>query len=183
MIKLEKNNTALLIIDIQERLCDVMDEDMLDTVISNTSLLINSFNIMNIPIIETKQYPKGLGDTIDDIKDIINPLLTVEKTSFSVGNNNDVLHILNEKQIKNIVVVGMEAHICVLQTVIDLINNGFNVYVVADAVISKNDFSWETALDMMQKSNAYITVAETVIYQLIGDSSNKEFKEIHKLLK
>ncbi len=183
MEKLEKDNSVLLVVDMQDKLCDLMDEEMLDTVIQNTSILVKSFNIMNIPVIETKQYPKVYGNTVDDIVDILNPVLTIEKTTFSAGNNDKILEILKNKNIKNIIIVGMEAHISVLQTAIDFLNNSFNVYVIADAVISKNDFSWETALDFMQKLNANISVTEAIVYQLLKDSKSKEFNEIHKLFK
>lgn len=183
MFKLKKDDTVLVIIDMQERLSEAMDEDMLDTALSNTLLLAKAFNIMNIPVIETLQYPKGLGDIDEGLKGSYKAVLRVEKTTFSAYEDNKFVEFLEKNSIKNVVLSGMEAHICVLQTALDLLENGYNVHIAADAVISRNDFNWETGLDMAQKAGAVVSVAETVIYQLLGRSDVKEFKDIHKLMK
>jgi nicotinamidase-related amidase len=90
---------------------------------------------------------------------------------------------LNELNIKNVVIVGMETHICVLQTTIDLINAGYNTHVVADAVISRSKFNWRTGLEYMRDAGAKITVTETVLFQLLKKAGSEEFKAISKLIK
>lgn len=183
MFKLKKDDTILVIIDMQEKLSEVMDEDMFDTAVSNTLLLAKAFNIMNIPVIETLQYPKGLGDTAEPLKGSFKAVMRIEKTTFSAYGNEKFIEFLEKNSIKNVVIAGMEAHICVLQTALDLLERGYGVHIAADAVISRNDFNWETGLDMAQNAGAVVSVAETVIYQLLGRSDVKEFKDIRKLMK
>ncbi len=183
MYKLSRKNTALVVIDMQEKLADVMDEDMFDTALRNTAILAESFRIMGLPVIETRQYPKGLGNTVEELRDSLEPGLIIEKTAFSACADQRFVGFLKENAVENVILTGMEAHICVLQTALDLIEAGFNVHIAADAVISRNDFNWETGLDMMQNAGVVVSVAETIIYQLIGDSSAKEFKEIQRLMK
>lgn len=179
MYKLNRADTALVVIDMQEKLAAAMDEEMLEPVLMNSALLAAAFQEMGLPVIETLQYPKGLGETVEDLE----PALRIEKMAFSACKVPAFNDFLKNKGIKSVVLIGMEAHICVLQTALDLIDAGYSVHVASDAVISRNDFNWETALDMMQNAGAVITVAETAIFQLLGSAEAKEFKDIQKLMK
>ncbi len=182
MNKITRNDTALVVIDMQEKLVRAMDEEMLETVVNNVAVLAASLQLMGVPVIETVQNPKGLGNTISDLEEL-SPALRIEKNEFSICKRPEFGKFLQDKGIKNVILTGMEAHICVLLTAMDLVDAGYNVYIVADAVISRNDFNWETGLDMAQKSGASVTVTETVLYALLGSSEAPEFKDILKLVR
>lgn len=179
--KPDRKNTVLLVLDMQEKSAELMDEDMLETTLRNISILSKSFHIMGLPVIETLQSPREFGNLREELRGVLEPQLTIEKTAFSAYAEEKIINFLKDSAIKTVVLTGMEAHISVLQTALDLLEAGFNVHIAADAVISQNDFNWETGLDMMQNAGAVISVAETIIYQLIGDSITKEFKDISRL--
>jgi len=181
----EKNNTALLVIDIQEKILTAMhDKDML---INNAEKLINSNNILGLPIISTVQYPSGLGSTISKLSIIINnnPYhREFEKFEFSCVRNENIFNALKELSCKNIIVIGIEAHVCVQQTVIDLLEDGnFNPIVVADCISSRKEIDKHFALKRMRDYGADITTYEAVIFNLLLTSRAPEFKEISKLIK
>lgn len=183
MFKLKRDDSLLAVIDMQEKLADIMNEDMLETVVANVGILAQGMDLMRIPVAESLQYPKGLGRRLTELDGLVKPSLTIEKTSFSLGENEKFMDFLKKKDIKYVILTGMEAHICILQTALDLLEAGYSVHIPADAVISADDFNWETALDMAQNAGAVITVTETVLYQLLGSSEAREFKSVQKLLK
>jgi len=183
MYTLNRENTVLLIVDIQDKLAAAMDDNMLDTVVTNNEILISGFNKMEIPVIESVQYPKGLGDTLSDLKKLLKPKYKIEKQTFSCATDNGFIDFLKNNSIKSVVISGMEAHVCILQTAIDLLNLGYAVHIVADAVISRNDFNWEIGIDYMQKAGAMITVTEIVLFQLLKSSTAPEFKYISEAVK
>lgn len=183
MFKLDKKNTVLVVMDMQEKLAELMNEDMLETVVDNVGIMTKSAAFMNIPIVETFQYSKGLGGRMADLEGLPKAELTIEKKSFSACGDENFIKFLKDKNAKSVILIGMEAHICILQTALDLLEAGFSVHIPADAVISANDFNWETGLDMAQSAGAVVTVTETAIYQLLGTSEAEEFKNVHKLLK
>lgn len=183
MFKLDKKSTVLVVMDMQEKLAELMNEDMLETVVDNVGIMTKSASFMGIPIIETFQDSKGLGGRMVDLEGLPKAALTIEKKKFSACGDENFMKFLKDKNIKSVILVGMEAHIGILQTALDLLEAGFSVHISADAVISANDFSWETGLDMTQSAGAVITVTETAVYQLLGTSEAEEFKNVHKLLK
>lgn len=181
MFKLKKEETAVVVIDVQERLVVAMDEDVYSDMLSNTSRLVQGANVLGVPVLATQQYTKGLGGTVGELaKDIDGH---IEKVTFSCCGEESFEASLKEKGVKTVVVAGMETHVCVLQTVLDLLEKGYNVHVAADAVCSRSDFNWEIALGMMEKAGAVITCAESVLFMLLGKAGTPEFKEISKLVK
>ena len=136
--KCDVENSLLLIIDIQTKLGQAMPTKVLNRVISNTSLLSRAAGLLDVPVVVTEQYPQGLGPTITDISDALPATaVTLDKTAFSSAaaqGFDDVLESANRKQI---IIVGMESHICVLQSALDLLGTGYDVYVVEDAVCSR----------------------------------------------
>ena len=135
-------------------------------------------NILNIDTVITEQYPKGLGSTIEPIN-AITSFKTIEKTTFSALQTPEFNHKLN----KDIIIFGIETHICVYQTVMDLINNSHNVYVVADCSASRNDLNHNTALELMKQAGAKITTLEIVLFEYLKSSKHPNFKEIQALIK
>jgi len=178
---LQKEITALLIIDIQERILPVIFEH--ERVIENALKLINGFKIMNIPVYYTEQYPKGLGPTETRIKTALENIEAIQKITFSCYGAGNLFDEFKKKKIAQVVVSGIESHVCVMQTVLDLLANGFQVNVVADAVSSRRKFDYEIALNRMINNGAEVTSTESVLFELLNVCGTDEFKSVSKLLK
>lgn len=178
---LDKDNTALLIIDIQDRLAAVMK--LKESVVNNCLNLIELSKMLNIPIVLTEQYPKGLGQTVEDIRKAMPFYKPIEKLTFSCCDEPAFLYEIKKLNKKTILLTGMETHICVLQTCIGLLKNGFNVHLVKDAVCSRAKENWQTACEFMRDAGAVITCTETVLFQLLKIAGTEEFKAIAKKIK
>jgi nicotinamidase-related amidase len=178
---LQRNSSALLVIDIQEKILPVILEH--ERVVENTLKLINGFKILSVPIYFTEQYSKGLGPTESKIKSVLGNIEAIHKMTFSCSGAGDLFQDLKRKGIKQVVVCGVESHVCVLQTVLDLIAEGFQVHVVADAVSSRRKFDYEMALRRMESNGAEITLTESVLFELLNICGTEEFKSISKLVK
>lgn len=178
---LTRENTALLVIDIQERLLPVIFES--ERVIRNTIKLINGFKILNLPIFYTEQYPKGLGNTSVAIKEALGNKTAIEKMSFSCSGATGLFDELKQKDIKQVVACGVESHVCVMQTVLDLIANDFSVHVAADAVSSRREFDLHIALNRMGKNGAEITLTESILFEMLEVCGTDQFRAISKLIK
>ncbi|MCX7876452.1 MAG: hydrolase [Melioribacteraceae bacterium] len=178
---LQREKTALLIIDIQERILPVINE--IENVIQNTLKLINGFKILNIPIYYTEQYPKGLGPTVKRIKEALENINSIQKMTFSCCGAENLFDELKSKNISQVVVCGIESHVCVQQTVLDLIENNFQVVVSADAVSSRRKFDFDIALNRMRSNGAEITTTESILFELLNVCGTDEFKAISKIVK
>ena len=177
---LAKEDTVLLIIDIQERLVAAMEygEDVID----NTDILITISKDMEIPILTTEQYPKGLGSTVEKLNCNLDKDSIYEKISFT-GYIEQVASNLKQLERKKVIVVGIEAHVCVLQTVRGLLADGYQVFVVADAICSRTEQNYKTALDLMRDMGAVVTGTEIVCFDLLKEAGTPLFKKISKLIK
>lgn len=175
------DSTALLIIDIQEKILPVIKNH--ENVVENTLKLIKGFKIMNLPIYYTEQYPKGLGPTTAIIKNELNDNNYFDKLSFSCYGAGDLFIKIKEKKHSQIVVTGVETHVCVQQTVLDLLENNFQVNVVADAVSSRRDTDYRFALDRMRDQGAETTTTESILFELLKVCGTPQFKEISKIVK
>lgn len=178
---LQREKTGLLIIDIQERILPVIDN--IENVIQNTIKLINGFKILSIPIYFTEQYPKGLGTTEKRIKEALENAEAIQKMSFSCSGAGNLFAELKEKNISQVVVCGIESHVCVQQTVLDLIANDFQVNVAADAISSRRKFDFEIAMQRMLANGAEVTTTESILFELLNVCGTDEFKSISKLVK
>jgi len=178
---LERDNSVLLIIDIQERLAQVMEQRQ--RVIDNTIHLIECAKLMDIPILVTEQYPKGLGRTVKEIRASLTLYKPIEKVSFNCLREGTFLESLASLDRKKIIISGMEAHICVFQTAISLINSGYFVHVVKDAVCSCTEENFHTGIGLLRDVGAVITSTETVLFQLLERAGTKEFKIISQRIK
>jgi nicotinamidase-related amidase len=178
---LDKNNTALVIIDIQERLAAVMK--MKDAVVSNCLHLIELAKMLDIPIVLTEQYPKGIGQTVEPIRKALPEYRPIEKLTFSCCDEPSFPDAIRKLNKKTLVVTGMETHICILQTSIGLLREGFNVHLVKDAVCSRTKENWKVACEFMRDAGAVITCTETVLFQLLQIAGTEEFKAISKRIK
>jgi nicotinamidase-related amidase len=179
LLKLEK--TTLLIIDIQERILPVINNHQI--LVENTLKLIKGFKVLNLPIYFTEQYPKGLGSTFKLIAEELGGLKPFDKMSFSCSGAADLFEEFKKKNLLQIVVCGIEAHVCVQQTVLDLIENGYQVNLAADAVSSRKEIDYKTALDRMRNYGIEVTTTESILFELLNICGTPQFKEISKIVK
>ena len=177
----DKNESILLIVDTQERLAATMN--MKDAVINNIVHLIELAKMQNIPVVVTEQYPKGLGPTVSKIRDSVPVYLPVEKLFFNCCGEPAFMNTIKTLNRKTVVLTGMETHICVLQTCVGLLEKGFNVHLVQDAVCSRARESWKTGTAFMRDAGAIVTCTETVLFQLLKVAGTEEFRTISKRIK
>ncbi len=180
-MRILKENTVGLIIDIQERLFPVMykKERFLET----TTTLIEGLKQLEIPLLLTQQYTKGLGETIPEIQSLLSPFKAIEKRVFSCCDEPAVIQKLSELKAKNVIICGIESHVCVLQTAVDLKEAGFNPIVVMDCVSSRNPESVELAKERFRFEEILMTSMESILFELTRSSAASEFKTISKLVK
>jgi nicotinamidase-related amidase len=177
--------SQLLIIDAQARLAAAMRKDDLAVTVANITRLMDAARALDIPIIATEQYPQGLGHIVEPIQDHLpEDVVPTEKTNFSCCNAFGFeRNVMREPQRKQVVLVGMEAHICILQTASGLQRWGFQVFVAADAVCSRHSVNRDNALERMRLCGIHVTNTESVAFEWLGDSSNEKFREVSKLFK
>jgi len=173
--------TVLLIIDVQERILPVINNHQ--NIVQNTLKLIKGFKVMNLPIFYTEQYPKGLGPTTGKIKNELTDAKYFEKMSFSCFGSIDLFRKFEDKNLSQIVVTGVETHVCVQQTVLDLLENKFQVNVAADAVSSRRETDYRIALERMRDYGAEITTAESVLFELLNVCGTDTFKQVSRIVK
>jgi len=178
---LDKSRTGLLVVDIQDKILKAMARP--DEVVENTIKLIKGFKILNCPIFVTEQYPEGLGGTVKAIKKFIDDIEIYEKSTFSCCGIDNLVNKFRSSKIDQIVLCGIEAHVCVWQTAMDLIYENFSVSVVRDAVCSRKDSDMNTAVDRMAVAGINITTTEMVLFELLERIDVDEFKPILKLIK
>ncbi len=183
-IFLDPERTTLLIIDIQEKFIPHLIRK--DDFIRNTMLLIELAKIMSIPIIVTEHNPKGLGKTIKAIKDIL-PRKTkiIEKHTFSTFSTQEFVKAIQEigDASRTLLVAGIESHICIMQSVLEALSQGYKVHVAGDAVTARSRFNWEVGLKRMEQSGAVISSAEMASYELLRRSDTATFKEFLPVIK
>ena len=177
---LVEDETLLLIVDVQQKLLTNIKDNKL--LVFNIKKLINACNLLNIQIAITEQNPLKLGKTLESIIDD-NEYPIFEKMEFSCNKNKNFIKYLNEHNFKNIIVCGIESHICVLQTSIDLLQKGLNILIPRDAIGSRNEIDNDTAFLRLILSGAVASTTESLICELCKTSNRKEFREVSKILK
>jgi len=177
---LVKEQTALLVIDVQERLMPVIHEQ--EKIFANVNKLLRGAEILSLETIITEQYPKGLGNTCKEVE-IGEGKTLIEKVCFSCMQSEPVTEQLKLTNKKSLIVCGVESHICVLKTTLDALKQGYEVHVVADAVSSRTAENKQIALDGMRQAGAFIASTEMVLFMLLDKAGTDEFKAISKLIK
>lgn len=181
-LSLERDRALLLVIDVQEKLASAMQAEARARAERNIAVLIKAARRLGLPIVATEQYPKGLGHTVPALRELM-PDAPMEKMQFSCGANQDIArHILGTSR-RQILVAGMEAHVCVFQTVRDLARGGFEVFVPEDAVLSRTEANRAVGLRLCEKAGAVLTSTETALFDLLGAAGTPEFKELAPLIK
>jgi nicotinamidase-related amidase len=175
----EMNGIMFVMVDIQERLLPSIAEN--EQVAKNSSILNQAAEILEIPVLVTEQYKKGLGATVDEVN-APKSAIYAEKTSFSIFDEK-ISTTIKESGKNVLVFYGIETHICVLQSVIDAIELGYDVFVVSDAVSSRKLYNKEAALDRMSVHGAELVTTEMLLFEILGDAKHPNFREISKLIK
>ncbi|TWT76620.1 Vibriobactin-specific isochorismatase [Planctomycetes bacterium CA13] len=178
-LRLSADRSALLVVDLQEKLVPVIPSG--EAVVKQTERLIDAADRLDVPFAATVQYPQGLGNLVPPIANRVPE--PEEKTAFSAAVCRQAIDSWANQGRDQIVIVGIETHVCVLQTVLDLIAEGFRVYVVAEAVASRHGRDHETAIGRMVICGATVLTAESVMFEWLGTSKHPEFKAISQLVK
>lgn len=177
--RLSAANCVLVVVDIQDKLLAAMPAAQ--SLVKNVSFLLDVANLLAIPAIATEQYPKGLGPTTPEIaKRLSREILS--KTSFSCCHNEEFLKQLKALGRKNIILAGMETHVCVSQTAFDLLDAGVNVFLPVDAVSSRFEIDHQTAFQRLTQHGCTLTTAEAIAFEWLGDAAHPSFKSVSKLV-
>ncbi len=181
---LQRSAAALAVIDVQERLLPAIPEEPRASVLRNALILIETARALGVPVLASEQYPKGLGPTVPEIRAAIGDRFApVEKLAFSCGRSPEFRTVLEGTHKRSIVLCGVETHVCVLQTAVDLVSEGYRVFVPADAVASRRPLDWERGLALMDKAGVVVGTTEAFVFQLLERAGTDEFKRISKLLR
>ena len=180
-MRIFSNDTVALVIDIQEKLFPHIDNHK--NLLANCKTLLSGLNVLNIPIVVTEQYPKGLGSTIKDIRHLVKDFNPIEKLSFSCCGEKKFLDVLHEHGKRNVIICGIETHVCVLQTVMDMIERGYLPVIIEDCISSRKSSDRETAIKRMAREGVIITTYESILFELCEVAGTDQFKQISKLVK
>ncbi len=181
-LKLNASTSQLIVIDIQPKLCAVMPADAATRTVQNTIILLQGANALEIPLTVTEQYPQGLGATGPELNTHFGQTIPIEKTAFSacdVPKFNQQLH----RDKPQVVLTGMETHICVLQTALDLLAADKQVFVVGDAVVSRNSANQANALERLRQAGCIITNTESVLFEWLGHAKHPHFRALSVLIR
>lgn len=180
-MRILRENTIGLVIDIQERLVPVMEES--EQFVENCIKLIQGLQILGLQLLVTQQYTKGLGETIEEIKSVISDFKYIEKKDFSCYDEPAFAEKLDISGAKNVIICGIESHVCVLQTAIDLKEAGYTPVVVMDCVSSRSFDNVDLAMERFRHEGIMMTSCESILFELTRSAGASGFKEISKLVK
>ena len=178
---ISRSAAVLIVIDIQGNLFQAMQDK--ENLLVNAVKVIRGAKIFNLPIIVTEQIPEKLGQTIPALARELNGVESIGKEIFSCWGNNHFRGKLESLSRREAIILGIESHVCVYQTAIDLIDNGYGVHVVADAVSSRTRENSDIGLTVMKSAGAQLTCAEMVLFELLRSAGDDKFKEIFKIVK
>jgi nicotinamidase-related amidase len=179
-LKLDRGRAALVVIDVQEAFRPVVLD--FERVAANVGVLVQGARILGLPLLVTEQYPKGLGETVPEVARHLDGVERLEKTSFSAVGADGFPAALAEMR-DQVLLCGIEAHVCVNQTAEDLLATGREVHVVRDAVTSRTPENRDLGVHKMEHSGAVVTSVETALFELLREAGTPEFKEIQSLVK
>ncbi|MFN2443072.1 MAG: hydrolase [Thermoanaerobaculia bacterium] len=184
MRRIDRSQALLAIIDVQEKFSGVIDG--FDPLRRNVERLIRGCHILGVPLAMTEQYPKGLGETVAELKTTLEQTYATkpaQKMCFSGQACDEFANQLVSAGRKQILLAGIETHVCIWQTAIDLLDAGYDVFIVADAVSSRTAFNREIALRRLEAEGAKLTTTEMVLFEMTVEAGTEEFRAISKLVK
>jgi len=181
-MRIKAEDTIALIVDFQEKLVPVIHEN--ETLLHNTEVLMKGLQTLEIPMVVTQQYTKGIGMTVGSLQNVLGDAFSyLDKITFSCYEDEMIMNKIKSYQKKNIIICGIEAHICVLQTVIDCIAAGYQVIVVEDCISSRKENDKRIAMERMIQEGAILTTYESILFELTRKAGSDKFKAISKLIK
>lgn len=179
---LQQQNAALIVVDIQEGFRPIIAD--FDKIAERAATMVRGCKVLGIPVFVTEQYPKGLGNTAAEIKNLFDDSSDIfEKTAFSSCGAEALVAGLTDRSVKQVMICGLETHICVNQTAHDLLDRGFQVHVLCDCVTSRFEYNRLAGLAKMQRSGVVESLIEMALFELMRDSKHENFKEIQALIK
>ena len=181
-LTLDRERTLLLVVDVQEKLARAMPPEALAKLEKNAGILLKAARRLGVPIVASEQYVKGLGPTVASIRELL-PAAPIEKIEFSCGASKALAKEILGTGRRQVIAVGMESHVCVFQTVRDLLRGDFQVFLPQDAIISRTEDNRQVGLRLCEKAGAVLTSTETVLFDLLGTAGTPEFKELAPLIK
>lgn len=181
--RIQRENCQAMIIDVQEKLSPHIYR--YNDILKKTLILIQGLQVLDIPILLNEQYPEGLGRTVPEIMAVLDTTKskTIEKVTFSACDNDETWNYLAQQNRISVLVFGVEAHVCVMQTVLDLLDNGMQPVVIADAIGSRSAYDRRQAIRRMRRAGAVITTTEAILFELCRSSKDPVFKAISQLVK
>jgi len=175
------NETMCVVVDIQEKLAPAIND--FPAIQENCVKLLEGLNVLGVPVLVGRQYPKGLGDTIPEIKSITENCEVFDKTNFSCFKEESFKDAILKQNKKNVIIFGIELHICVLQTVIDLKEAGFNPILIEDCCGSRKDNDKKMGLKRTIQEGVTVSTYESILFELVGKAGSDEFKKISQIIK
>lgn len=178
---LKKDETVFVLVDVQGKLAKIVYES--EELLRNLENLIRGLRILEVPIVWLEQYPQGIGPTTEQVKQHLTGLEPIAKTTFSACKNKEFMQALEKTGRRKILVAGIETHICVYQTAVDLKKHGFDVQVVEDAVSSRTLANKQLGLEKMKAYGVLGTSVEMALYEMLEKAGTEQFKEILRIIK
>jgi len=179
----EINQSIIMLVDMQEKFMGAMP-DNIQAIITRQKILLEASKLLNVPVIVTEQYPKGLGKTIPELANILDPSWPVyEKTTFSCFGSTAVRMELQKENFNTVILLGIEAHVCILQTALDAVSNGFQTIILKDTVNSRKIQDLKTSFDTAKAAGVHFMTVESLLFMLMRESTHPAFRDISKLLK
>lgn len=180
--RLLQENTQAMIIDVQEKFVPHIHQ--MDKTCQKIAILAQGLQMLGIPVMLNEQYPQGLGKTVSTINDVLTEVnqRVFEKQTFSVCDCDVSWNHVAKQNRNNVILCGIEAHVCVQQTALDLLDNGMQPILIADAVSSRNEFDKQVAIERMRHAGAVITTVEGILFEMCKTSKHEAFKSISKLV-
>ncbi|WP_301107976.1 hydrolase [Sporosarcina sp.] len=178
---LQKDQTVFVLVDVQGKLAQIVNNS--GRLHDNLEKLIKGLQVLDIPILWLEQYPDGLGPTTESLSALLKGQEPIAKMTFSAAGNIEFMKQLEDTGRKQVLIAGIETHICVYMTTADLLEQGYEVEVVEDAVTSRTEENKRIGLEKMKNLGAAVTCVETALYELIGEAGTDEFKKVLKIIK
>jgi nicotinamidase-related amidase len=185
MDRLDPQSSLLLVVDMQERLAAAIPPAIFERVVANALVLLDAARLLDVPVVASEQYPKGLGATVGPIAEKLRGLgvMPVEKLTFDACGEPRLAAALLDRAPRSVVLLGVETHVCVFQTARELAGRGIDVRVVADAVASRRDENRVLGLSMSERAGAIAMPTEAVVFDWLGKAGTDEFRAISRLLR
>jgi len=182
---LNREDAILIVVDVQEKLVPAIDAQLYTVSLKNIRIMIEAAAALGVPIIVTEQYPKGLGCTVSDIREMLSGKghRLLEKVTFSCARDEGFLAAVSASGRRQVVIVGMETHVCVYQTSVDLARAGYSVFVLDDAVSSRFLHNYRSGLQALRDAGCTVFSTETAVFQLLKAAGTPEFRKVAPLIK